>query len=74
MGIVALSAQNKAIAQLNTPTAGEATFDTSSFTSGVGTIALTETFDVVPITQTGSPFASLQGRGDATTTLDVTWV
>lgn len=73
MGIVALTSTNKAVAQLNTPEGGQATLNTSSFSAGTGTIVLTETL-TLPITQTGTSFALLQSRGNATTMVDVTWI
>lgn len=71
-GIVALTSSSKAIASLDTPSMGQATLDTSSFSAGAGTIALTETLNV-QVTQTGTPFASLIGRGNGVALLDVTW-
>lgn len=73
MGIVALGSPAKAIARLDTPGVGQATVDTSSFPTGAGSIALTETF-AISVTQTGTPFASLGARGDVFVSIDVTWI
>ena len=73
MGIVALGSPAKAIAHLATPGLGQATIDTSSFPTGAGSIALTETI-TISVTQTGMPFASLGARGDVLVSIDVTWI
>lgn len=73
MGIVASGTEAKAIARLATPVEGQASVDTSSFPTGVGSIALTET-RVISITQTGTPFTALYARGDVLASIDVTWI
>jgi hypothetical protein len=73
MGIVALGSPAKAIARLATPGAGQATVDTSSFPTGAGSIALTETL-TISVTQTGTSFVSLGARGDVLVSIDVTWI
>jgi len=73
MGIVALGSLAKAIARLATPHPGQATIDTSSFPTGPGSIALTETLPS-SITQTGTPFSSLGSRADVLVTINVTWI
>jgi len=75
MGIVALTAKSKAIAQISTSVANQATLDTSSFPAGTGTIVLTETLtpSATPITQTGTPFAKLEAGGNGTALISVNW-
>jgi hypothetical protein len=73
LGIVALGPDNKAIAQLDTPGPGQATVDTSAFSAGAGSLALTQALDP-QISQTGTPFKTLNTNGMALATVSVTWV
>lgn len=73
MGMVALTPSDKAIARLNTPSAGQATIDTSSFPAGAGSISLTETLNI-QATQSGKAFASLKVGGTGIAMIEVNWV
>ncbi len=73
LGIVALGPGAKAIAQLDTPRLLQATVNTSAFTTGAGSISLTQMLDL-QVTQAGTPFKSLGAGGTAMTMVTVTWV
>jgi len=73
LGIVALGPGAKAIAHLDTPRLLQATVNTSAFTTGAGSISLTQMLDL-QVTQTGTPFKSLSAGGTAMTMVTVTWV
>ncbi len=73
LGIVALGPGAKAIAHLDTPRLLQATVNTSAFTTGAGSISLTQMLDL-QVTQTGTPFKSLSAGGTAMTMVAVTWV
>ncbi len=73
LGIVALGPDAKAIAHLDTPRLLQATVNTSAFTTGAGSISLTQMLDL-QVTQTGTPFKSLSAGGTAMTMVAVTWV
>ncbi len=73
MGIVALGPGAKAIAHLDTPRLLQATVNTSAFTTGAGSLSLTQMLDL-QVTQTGTPFKSLGAGGTAMTMVAVTWV
>jgi hypothetical protein len=72
LGIVALGPRNKAVADKAGMGITHALLDTSAFSPGVGEIALTATF-TLPDVQ-GQAFHAVSGRGDAITTVAVTWV
>jgi len=73
LGIVALGPEAKAIAHLATPRLLQATVNTSAFTTGAGSISLTQMLDL-QVTQTGTLFKSLGAGGTAMTIVAVTWV
>jgi hypothetical protein len=73
LGIVALGPEAKAIAHLDTPSRMQATVNTSTFSTGAGSLSLTQMLDL-QVTQTGTPFKSLGARGTAMTMVTVTWV
>lgn len=73
LGIVALGPEAKAIAELDTPSRMHATVDTSTFSTGAGSLSLTQTLNL-QVTQTGAPFKSLGAGGTAMTMITVTWV
>lgn len=73
LGIVALGPEAKAIAHLDTPRLLQATVNTSAFTTGAGSISLTQMLDL-QVTQAGTPFKSLGAGGTAMTMVTVTWV
>jgi len=73
LGIVALGPGAKAIAHLDTPRLLQATANTSAFTTGAGSLSLTQMLDL-QVTQTGTPFKSLGAGGTAMTMVAVTWV
>jgi hypothetical protein len=68
-GIVALGAQDKAIAQITAP--GVADVDTSHFAPGTGQISLTQS---PLVADTAAPtFASFQANCIAATSVDIIW-
>jgi hypothetical protein len=73
LGIVALGPDAKAIARLDTPRLLQATVNTSAFTTGAGSISLTQVLNL-QVTQAGTPFKSLGAGGTAMTMVTVTWV
>jgi len=73
LGIVALGPGAKAIAHLDTPRLLQATVNISAFTTGAGSLSLTQLLDL-QVTQTGTPFKSLGAGGTAMTMVTVTWV
>ena len=73
LGIVALGPGAKAIARLDTPRLQQATVNTSAFTTGAGSLSLTQMLDL-QVTQAGTPFKSLGAGGTAMTMVTVTWV
>jgi hypothetical protein len=68
-GIVALGAQDKAVAQITSP--GVATVDTSHFAPGPGHIGLTQFPPVGDVA--ASAFASFQATCSAMTSVDIIW-
>lgn len=73
LGIVALGPGAKAIAHLDTPRLLQATVNTSAFTTGAGSLSLTQMLDL-QVTRTGTPFKSLGAGGTTMTMVAVTWV
>ncbi len=73
LGIVALGPGAKAIAHLDTPRLLQATVNTSAFTTGAGSLSLTQML-ALQVTQAGTPFKSLGAGGTAMTMVAVTWV
>jgi hypothetical protein len=68
-GIVALGAQDKAIAHITAP--GIATVDTSQFATGAGQISLTQYPQIMDTSATA--FSSLQLSCTAVTSVDIVW-
>ena len=76
LGIAALGPVGpdaKALAHLDTPGMMQATVDTRAFSTGEGSISLTQILDL-QATQTGMPFKSLGTGGTAMTMVAVTWI
>lgn len=73
MGIVALGANTKAVARLDSPGTGQATVDTHAFPAGPGSLSLTQTLNF-KVSEEGTPFHSIGSGGTAMTMVPVTWV
>lgn len=71
VGVVALGTRDKAVPQPGTQSNSQAIFDTSTFSSGSGTISLTQDLALPELHQSG--FKSLASRGSAITMIEVIW-
>lgn len=77
LGVVALGPGVKTVARIDTSgqagaTVSNATFDTSAFPAGAGTISLTQVLEL-QATQAGTAFKALSAEGMAETMVPVTW-